>query len=144
MELLPLADPSEMEAEEDVFFADLSRQLALLVMDDEEQLPVHMQCPPLPLRELPYMPQIMMPPSSHGYDQVAYRREMSKGTGVFIPRSTSAPRRKNRSRNKCSPVEHYNFPRQHLQKTATTISHVSNGAYCSHSSVLIKRHVEQP
>lgn len=50
MELLPLADPSEMEAEEDVFFADLSRQLALLVMEDEEQLPVHMQYPPLPIR----------------------------------------------------------------------------------------------
>lgn len=98
------------------------------------------------------MPQIMMSPPSYGYDQVAYRREMSKGTGVFIPRSTTAPRRKNISRNKCFPVENYNFPaRRHLQKSAITVSHASNGeriscpSYCcSHSSVLIKRHVEQP
>ncbi|XP_042415723.1 uncharacterized protein LOC122004902 [Zingiber officinale] len=119
--------PSKMavEAEDDVFFADLSRQIALLIMDDEEQLPVHMQYPPLPVhQELPYMPHIMMPPT-YGYDQVTYTREMSKGTGVFIPRSTT-PRRKNRPRNKSSSVKNYNFPRQQLQKSAIMVSDVSN------------------
>ncbi|KAG6538262.1 hypothetical protein ZIOFF_003375 [Zingiber officinale] len=114
-----------VEAEDDVFFADLSRQIALLIMDDEEQLPVHMQYPPLPVhQELPYMPHIMMPPT-YGYDQVTYTREMSKGTGVFIPLSTT-PRRKNRPRNKSSSVKNYNFPRQQLQKSAIMVSDVSN------------------
>lgn len=36
-----------MEIEDDVLFAELSRQLALLIMDDDEQFPVQPP-PPLP------------------------------------------------------------------------------------------------
>lgn len=36
-----------VEGEDDVFFADLSKQIALLIMDDEEDFPVQ-YCPPLP------------------------------------------------------------------------------------------------
>ena len=36
-----------MEVEDDVLFAELSRQLALLIMDDDEQFPVQPP-PPLP------------------------------------------------------------------------------------------------
>lgn len=40
-----------LDAEDDVFFADLCRQIALLIMDDEEQLPVlHRQYSPLPFQ----------------------------------------------------------------------------------------------
>ncbi|XP_074587704.1 uncharacterized protein LOC141843545 [Curcuma longa] len=128
-----------VEAEDDVFFADLSRQIALLIMDDEEQLPVHMQYPPLPVQELPYMPQMMMPPT-YGYDQAAYTREMSKGTGVFIPRSTT-PRRKNRPRNKSSSVKNFSFPRhQQLEGSAIMISHVSNNTRVS-CPIYYRRHL---
>ena len=37
-----------VEVEDDVFFADLSKQIAMLIMDDEEEFPV--QCPPLPVQ----------------------------------------------------------------------------------------------
>lgn len=37
-----------LEIEDDVFFADLSKQIALLIMDDDEEFPV--QCPQLPVQ----------------------------------------------------------------------------------------------
>ncbi|CAL9092136.1 unnamed protein product [Musa textilis] len=125
-----------VEVEDDVFFADLSKQLALLIMDDEEEFPA--QYPLLPAQELPCMPQIMMPPS-YGYE-VSYRRE-SKGTGVFIPQST-APRRKNRPRRQTAADSH---PQRQLNKSAIVVSHVTKNYnihpnHCSHSSVL-KRHI---
>ncbi|RRT58148.1 hypothetical protein B296_00011388 [Ensete ventricosum] len=63
----------------------------MIIMDDEEEFPV--ECPTLPVQRLPCTPQIMMLPSSYGYE-MAFRRER-KGTGVFIPLST-APTSKNR------------------------------------------------
>ncbi|KAJ8505864.1 hypothetical protein OPV22_006750 [Ensete ventricosum] len=91
----------------------LSKQLALLIMDDEEEFPA--QCPLLPAQELPYMPQIMMPPS-YGYE-VSFKRE-SKGTGVFIPQST-APRRKNRSRRQTTVDSH---PKRQLNNILSDVS----------------------
>uniref|UniRef100_A0A804KK91 Uncharacterized protein n=1 Tax=Musa acuminata subsp. malaccensis TaxID=214687 RepID=A0A804KK91_MUSAM len=38
-----------VEVEDDVFFADLAKQIALLIMDDEEEFPVH--CHQLPVQE---------------------------------------------------------------------------------------------
>ncbi|XWS41468.1 hypothetical protein CRYUN_Cryun17cG0084400 [Craigia yunnanensis] len=76
---------------EDLFFADLSKQISLLIMDDDED-PVA-RCPSVsfqtfsganyPIGQSPYL-----------QEQIG-RRESSKGTGVFIPRS-SQPRRKHR------------------------------------------------
>ncbi|RRT84899.1 hypothetical protein B296_00010750 [Ensete ventricosum] len=40
-----------VEVEDDVFFADLGKQIALLIMDDEEEFPVH--CPQLPVQSPP-------------------------------------------------------------------------------------------
>lgn len=37
-----------MEVEDDVFFADLSKRMALLIMEDEEESPA--QCPTLPVQ----------------------------------------------------------------------------------------------
>ncbi|XP_022773856.1 uncharacterized protein LOC111316106 isoform X2 [Durio zibethinus] len=81
-----------VELEDDLFFADLSKQISLLIMDDDDEDPVA-RCPSVsfqtfsganyPIGQSPY-PQ----------EQIC-RRESSKGTGVFIPRS-SQPRRKHR------------------------------------------------
>ena len=38
----------EMEVEDDLFFAELSEQIALLIMDEEEEFPL--QCQPLPVQ----------------------------------------------------------------------------------------------
>ncbi|KAJ8472016.1 hypothetical protein OPV22_026359 [Ensete ventricosum] len=129
-----------VEVEDDVFFADLGKQIALLIMDDEEEFPVH--CPQLPVQELPCMPQIMIPPP-HSY-QVAYRRE-SKGTGVFIPCST-APRKKNRPRRP-SPSPADGNPHRQLGKSAAVVSHVIGNSlrYCNHysSSSVPKRQTQK-
>ncbi|KAK9139679.1 hypothetical protein Scep_009360 [Stephania cephalantha] len=89
-----------MEVEDDLFFADLSKQLALLIMDDDEDPVVH--CPSVSLQALSrvhhHHTSSTTAPSPFTYQQV-YTRE-SKGTGVFIPRS-SMPRRKNRQ-GKCN------------------------------------------
>ncbi|XP_074588530.1 uncharacterized protein LOC141844372 [Curcuma longa] len=82
-----------LEVEDEAFFADLSKQIAMLIMDDEEEFPT--QCPPLPVQEIAYVPQMimLMPP----YTSEMVQRRERKGTGVFIPKST-APRKKNKSR----------------------------------------------
>ncbi|KAJ8500481.1 hypothetical protein OPV22_011033 [Ensete ventricosum] len=121
-----------VEVEDDVFFADLSKQIALLIMDDEEEFPV--QCPQLPVQDLPYMPQVMMPPP-YGYELLAYRRE-SKGTGVFIPRS-AAPRRKNNNRSRRSTAADSNTTQRQLNKSAAVASK------CSSSSSVPKRQTQE-
>ncbi|KAF8388054.1 hypothetical protein HHK36_026720 [Tetracentron sinense] len=76
--------------EDDAFFADLSKQISLLIMDDDED-PVA-RCPSASLQDFsrPCYPSAPFPLL---YEQTC-RREI-KGTGVFIPRS-ALPRRKNR------------------------------------------------
>ncbi|CAK9139228.1 unnamed protein product [Ilex paraguariensis] len=103
------------EVDDDVFFADLSKQISQLIMDDEEDPVAHF--PRVTLQVLHHLlfysflyiridlllvglatkafsqalHPIRQPPFL--YDQIS-RRE-GKGTGVFIPRSSN-PRRKNR------------------------------------------------
>ncbi|KAF3457188.1 hypothetical protein FNV43_RR01845 [Rhamnella rubrinervis] len=79
-----------MEVEDDLFFADLSKQISLLIMDDEEDPLAN--CPSVTLQAFSSAihPPVQFPLQ---YEQVC-RRE-SKGTGVFIPQS-SQPRRKQR------------------------------------------------
>ncbi|XVE83238.1 hypothetical protein DITRI_Ditri16bG0071700 [Diplodiscus trichospermus] len=79
-----------VELEDDLFFADLIKQISLLIMDDDE-VPVS-RYPPVsfqafsgenyPIAQFPFL-------------QEQIRRRESKGTGVFIPKS-SQPRRKHR------------------------------------------------
>ncbi|OMP02535.1 hypothetical protein COLO4_11008 [Corchorus olitorius] len=83
-----------VELEDDLFFADLSKQISLLIMDDDDEDPVARYDPSVsfqafsaanyPIAQSPFL-----------QDQIC-RREISKGTGVFIPRS-SQPRRKQRN-----------------------------------------------
>ncbi|KAL4387112.1 hypothetical protein GQ457_09G011530 [Hibiscus cannabinus] len=79
-----------VELEDDIFFADLSKQISLLIMDDDDPL---LRYPSVsiqgftgakhPTAQSPYLQEQM------------FRRE-SKGTGVFIPKSSQQPRRKHR------------------------------------------------
>ncbi|RWW28149.1 hypothetical protein GW17_00007388 [Ensete ventricosum] len=98
----------------------------MLIMDDEEELPV--ECPTLPVQRLPCTPQIMMLPSSYGYE-MAFRRER-KGTGVFIPLST-APTSKNRRPTRRSSTS--------VRNSATVASPIHPN-HCSNSGVLT-RHI---
>ncbi|XP_027331989.1 uncharacterized protein LOC113847222 [Abrus precatorius] len=79
-----------VEQEDDLFFADLSKQISLLIMDeDEDPLPC---CHADSLQSL--SGAIHPPPQSASLYEQALRIQ-SKGTGVFIPQSTQ-PRRKQR------------------------------------------------
>ncbi|KAK1414161.1 hypothetical protein QVD17_29902 [Tagetes erecta] len=88
--------------EDDLLFADLSKRISLLIMDDDDQDPT-LHCPPVSFQVLsqtihPIHNQI---PSSF-HDQNGRRREI-KGTGVFIPRFSSNSRRsKQQPRSKSS------------------------------------------
>ncbi|KAF8101167.1 hypothetical protein N665_0209s0025 [Sinapis alba] len=84
----------DLELDDDVFYADISKQINLLITDEDEQNPISLISSPVSFQGLfrenyqssatPYMMY-----HEQNYNQV---RE-SKGTGVFIPRC-SQPRRK--------------------------------------------------
>ncbi|KZV43950.1 hypothetical protein F511_18804 [Dorcoceras hygrometricum] len=91
---------ASFEEEDDLFFADLSKQISLLIMDDDgEDSLVH--CPSTNLHA--FSQEIIIPSTQAtllvGHDQQSHiRRVVSKGTGVFIPRSMSNPRRNNNTK----------------------------------------------
>ncbi|MCE3049339.1 hypothetical protein HAX54_044658 [Datura stramonium] len=93
----------KMEVEDDLFFADLSKQISLLIMDDDEHEHEHEHEHEnsSPYRPSPHslqgFSQVMHPATRapYVYEQNSRREIISKGTGVFIPLS-SHPRRKNR------------------------------------------------
>ncbi|KAK7359739.1 hypothetical protein VNO77_01704 [Canavalia gladiata] len=76
-----------VEPEDDLLFADLSKEIALLIMDEDED-PLA-SCPAASLQA--FSGAIHPPPQ---FAFLTLRRE-SKGTGVFIPQVTQ-PRRKHR------------------------------------------------
>lgn len=81
--------------DDDVFFADLNKQISLLIMDDDEhEIRPTMPSPAISLQAFARVHSTAQAPIL--YQQIRCARE-SKGTGVFIPRS-SQPRRKSRQR----------------------------------------------
>uniref|UniRef100_A0ACD5TAN9 Uncharacterized protein n=1 Tax=Avena sativa TaxID=4498 RepID=A0ACD5TAN9_AVESA len=111
----------EMQLDDDVFFAELSKRISLLITDDDEadfaavaQFPAAMHLPPGFSMSSPHVPQgasMLAPPAytlfhhaaSYGatnanngagdagraWQQPQQQQQCgSKGTGVFIPRST--------------------------------------------------------
>ncbi|KAK7348291.1 hypothetical protein VNO80_22842 [Phaseolus coccineus] len=90
-----------LELEDDLFFADLSKQISLLIMDEDEH--------PLPSSPQQHHFQAFSgslhpPPQSAILYEHALRRQ-TKGTGVFIPQSTQ-PRRKPRKGRSSSNAKH--------------------------------------
>ncbi|KAI5572675.1 hypothetical protein BDE02_10G028500 [Populus trichocarpa] len=83
-----------MELEDDLFLADLIKQISLLIMDDDNDEDPVAICPSVSLQSGNNI-QITAP-SQFMYEQNC-RRESCKGTGVSIPKS-SQPRRKHRRR----------------------------------------------
>ncbi|KAI3948092.1 hypothetical protein MKX01_014691 [Papaver californicum] len=111
-----------MEIEDDLFFADLSKEIALLIMDDDDDHPV-VGCPKsVSIQQVfSHRPAVQSPLL---YEQT---REV-KGTGVFIPRSL--PRRKNRSQgrsyNNPNPKSHKQQDR--LRGVSSNVTNYSNNS----------------
>ncbi|KAI5018471.1 uncharacterized protein LOC123442069 [Hordeum vulgare subsp. vulgare] len=119
----------EMQLDDDVFFAELSKRISLLITDDDEadfgsaQFPAAVHLPPgFSMSSMaPHVPSMLAPPAytlfhhaaSYGANNSAgdagrtWQQQQpqqqqcgSKGTGVFIPRSTPGsahPKRKGRN-----------------------------------------------
>ncbi|XP_022979518.1 uncharacterized protein LOC111479199 [Cucurbita maxima] len=85
-----------LEFEDDLFFADLSRQLSLLLMDDNEEPLPHPHVSLQALSHGGHHPTQLL--AGHEHATVAYS-SVSKGTGVFIPRSLQPARKQRRGRN---------------------------------------------
>ncbi|XP_058083721.1 uncharacterized protein LOC131231513 [Magnolia sinica] len=126
-----------MEVEDDVFFADLSKRISLLIMDDEDDKELTAShYPSMTLQAFSHVCHSpIATPSMLACEQTC-RRE-SKGTGVFIPRSTF-PRRKIRS-GRSAP---FNTTCQQPQKSRE-VSHATNNPdisrnYCN--SRVLRRH----
>lgn len=97
----------EVALEDDLFFADLTRQISLLIDDDDgdgdDNYPVaHFPSisPQGYSGSMIQHPPIM--PSQYLYQESCRRELMSKGTGVFIPQS-SQPRRKYKQAKRSPP-----------------------------------------
>ncbi|KAM3323713.1 hypothetical protein P3S67_004864 [Capsicum chacoense] len=85
-----------MEVEDDLLFADLSKQVSLLIMDDDEHEHQNSSVCRPSYNSFQAFSQAIYPATRARYvHEQNIRREISKGTGVFIPLS-SHPRRKNR------------------------------------------------
>ncbi|KAK9725455.1 hypothetical protein RND81_05G144900 [Saponaria officinalis] len=85
----------EVTMEDDIFFADLNRQISMLIDDDNDNDDVHVsRFASVSRQEYPRMvvhPQTI--PLQYEMYRANHAREISKGTGVFIPQS-SVPRKR--------------------------------------------------
>ncbi|CAI9778900.1 unnamed protein product [Fraxinus pennsylvanica] len=94
-----------VEVEDDVFFADLSKQISLLIMDDDEDS-LHDNFPSVNQAFTQAIHPATQMPVLH---QKTCTKER-KGTGVFIPRS-SHPGRKNRQERHTKFLRHSDISR---------------------------------
>ncbi|GMH29266.1 hypothetical protein Nepgr_031109 [Nepenthes gracilis] len=113
-----------MELEDDLFFADLKKQISLLMDDDEDDPPAHY--PSVCLQTYPqsfHHPNIQSP---FYYQQNCTRG--SKGTGVFIPR-TWQPRRKTKQGQHAPYASKSNKQLVSSQWVSQSVSYSNSGSY---------------
>uniref|UniRef100_A0A7N1A602 Uncharacterized protein n=1 Tax=Kalanchoe fedtschenkoi TaxID=63787 RepID=A0A7N1A602_KALFE len=126
-----------MEVEDDVFFADLNRQISLLINDDEDDSFGY--SPPISSYPTAVSIQAFSRTSSiypsarpqYQFDQISSYMttgDQSKGTGVFIPKSSQWSRRRNKHQNKTT--------------TTTTTTNNSNN-YNSYNNSFYKSYRQQ-
>ncbi|KAF2535443.1 hypothetical protein F2Q68_00022369 [Brassica cretica] len=95
----------ELELDDDVFFADISKQISLLIMDEDEQLN------PVSLSSSSPLAFQSMFRGSYQTAPYMYHQEQSKGTGVFIPKSSQTRRRPHHPKQ--GRVNSFNAKQQH-------------------------------
>ncbi|KAE9594663.1 hypothetical protein Lalb_Chr18g0056181 [Lupinus albus] len=104
-----------LELEDDVFFADISKEIALLIMDEDED--------PLassPKDSFQAFSAANYPPPQFAFIYEQTLRRESKGTGVFIPQATQ-PRKEQRKVRSSSYAKN-----QKLSQDTRMVSQVSN------------------
>ncbi|KAK8499792.1 hypothetical protein V6N13_038860 [Hibiscus sabdariffa] len=111
-----------VELEDDLFFADLSRQISLLIMDDDD--PVAR----FPLLSFQGFSAANYPVAQSPFVQEQMYRRESKGTGVFIPKSSHQARRKRRQGRQGSSLSSKSS--RQLHDTTTMASQASFNNIC--------------
>uniref|UniRef100_A0A7N0V3Q7 Uncharacterized protein n=1 Tax=Kalanchoe fedtschenkoi TaxID=63787 RepID=A0A7N0V3Q7_KALFE len=87
-----------LDMDDDLFFADLSRQISLLVNDDDQGPPLSFHHHSLAFQAFSTtMQSNARRPPLFPCQQSAWKTVESRGTGVFIPKSTNW-RKKNKQR----------------------------------------------
>ncbi|KAH7859206.1 hypothetical protein Vadar_033098 [Vaccinium darrowii] len=112
--------------DDDLFFADLNKQISLLIMDDDDDPVAH--CPSTSLQTLSRAIHPAAAESPFGYNHPLNWRGESKGTGVFIPQSLNPRRKNNRqgrsfissSNTKVRSRRHSHNSRDHLLPPASS------------------------
>lgn len=115
-----------VELEDDLFFADLSKQISLLIMDDDDDQDPVARCPSVSFQTFSGANYPIAGP--YLQEQICRREISSKGTGVFIPRS-SQPRRKQRQGRNSSFSSKSNRLQQHGNSTKMVPPSYSNSFY---------------
>ncbi|KAI4311256.1 hypothetical protein MLD38_036164 [Melastoma candidum] len=133
--------------EDDLFFADLSKQISLLIMDEEDDHVSLALAPPwssYPLQDMSYViPSTQQGGQGilgHGQPQPRHVQEknqqlaMSKGTGVFIPKFAQ-PRKKRTTLN--HNHHHHQNPSRHshpinYSRPATNYNHYRHHQHQQH------------
>ncbi|GAA0139047.1 hypothetical protein LIER_00672 [Lithospermum erythrorhizon] len=126
-----------VEVEDDVFFADLSKQISLLIMDDEEDSSVS----PTTSVSLQVFAQGIHPTmqTSMFVQEQNYGKIQSKGTGVFIPQAWNSRRKNNnrqQGRHNNSSSKNSNFHRQFQNSSRGLLQQIpyNNSSYDSFNS----------
>ncbi|CAN6863884.1 hypothetical protein F2Q70_00005834 [Brassica cretica] len=141
----------ELELDDDVFFADISKQISLLIMDEDEQLN------PVSLSSSSPLAFQSMFRGSYQTAPYMYHQEQSKGTGVFIPKSSQTRRRPHHPKQ--GRVSSFNATQQHslhqnrqqyqqnhdnLRRTLTTHNNNNNNNNNKSSMVTSNVHASIP
>ncbi|KAH7667014.1 hypothetical protein IHE45_12G031700 [Dioscorea alata] len=124
-----------MDVEDDAFYQDLSKQIALLIMeDDDDGFPMHYpsHAPPQGFHQVPQI--VVMPPSLANYEASLSCKRESKGTGVFIPQCY--PKKKTKPSNKnISPNNNSN----NNSSSSSFKCNVKQGTLIKHSNATIAK-----
>ncbi|KAF5752298.1 hypothetical protein HS088_TW01G00206 [Tripterygium wilfordii] len=125
-----------MEAEDGLFFADLSKQISLLIMDDDDDEDPVARCSSVSFQAFSRANYAATASPIFQEQTLLYRRE-SKGTGVFIPQSLH-PRRKQNRQGRFSSLNSSKSQKQQLQLDNNT-RFVSQASYNNNNSFHLKK-----
>ncbi|GFP83996.1 hypothetical protein PHJA_000543200 [Phtheirospermum japonicum] len=140
-----------LELDDDIFYKDLSKQISLLIMDDDDDEGSLAHCPSVNLEVfnhlLSYAFTRAISPVTQGsilnYEHRQTGQRESKGTGVFIPRSSlSHSRRKNVKQARGFMANKSRRPCEHNSKGLRKISYsdnINNNPSHDHYSVNLRR-----
>ncbi|KAL1211803.1 hypothetical protein V5N11_023793 [Cardamine amara subsp. amara] len=127
----------ELELDDDVFFADISKQINLLITDEDEQIPISLSSSVSFQGLFRGNYQTSATPYMMYHEQMNYNLRESKGTGVFIPRCSQPRKKHNHPHQKKqgrlgSFIPKQQYPHHVHDNNSTTLNHNNQGSITLH------------